>query len=96
MEEVFSRFPHLAEQIIEKLDSKSLTYCRVVGRSWQKFIDEKDYPRTRWTQWTQIQNMVADLRKNCINDGNLSRNLSFAISADLGKVFSSEFLADVT
>ena len=44
MEEAFLRFPHLPEQIFKKLDNKSLTNSRVVGISWQNFIDDKEYP----------------------------------------------------
>ena len=62
MDEVFARFLHLGEQIYEELDDGSLLRSRVVARSWLDFVDYKDYP------WTRIQNMVADLRKNCIDD----------------------------
>ena len=44
MDEIFLRFPHLDEQIFEKIDNKSLTNSRVVQRSWHNFIDENDYP----------------------------------------------------
>ena len=64
MDEVFMRFLHLGEQIYEKLDDGSLLNSRVVARSWNDFVDYKDYP------WTRIQNMVADLRKECIDDRN--------------------------
>ena len=54
MDELFARFPHIAMQIFEQLDNKSLTNCREVANSWQKFIDERnmswirivDLPRT--------------------------------------------------
>ena len=72
MDEVFTRFLHLAEQIYEKLDDRSLSSSRVVARSWNDFVDYKDYP------WTRIQNMVADLKKNCKDDGSLPCNLLFA------------------
>ena len=45
MDEAFLRFPHLPEKILEILDNKSLTNSRVVGISWQNFIDERQYPR---------------------------------------------------
>ena len=39
------RFPHLMEQILQKLDNESLVKSRKVGRMWQKFIDQtKLYP----------------------------------------------------
>ena len=59
MDEVFARFLHLAEQIFEKLDDGSLLRSREVARSWKDFVDYKDYP------WIRIQNIVADLKKDC-------------------------------
>ena len=46
MEEAFLRFPHLPEQIFEKLDNKSLTNSRVVGISWCNFIDDRELKET--------------------------------------------------
>ena len=37
--EVFIRFSHLAEQIFNCLDSKSLAKCNLVSRSWQNFLE---------------------------------------------------------
>ena len=42
MENLILRFSHLVIQIFEKLDNKSLTKCREVRKSWQKFIDENN------------------------------------------------------
>jgi len=39
-----TRFPHIATQIFEQLDNKSLTNCREVSKSWQKFIDDNHLP----------------------------------------------------
>ena len=72
MDEVFMRFLHLAEQIFENLDDASLLRSRVVARTWKGFIDYKDYP------WTRIQNIVADLKKDCVDDRSLAWNLTFA------------------
>ena len=41
MEELITRFAHIAEQIFQQLDDKSLTNCREVAKSWQKFIDDR-------------------------------------------------------
>ena len=62
MEEAFLRFPHLSEQIFQKLDNKSLTNSRVVGILWQNFIDEREYP------WTRFKDVIADLKENCDDD----------------------------
>ena len=37
--EVFMRFSHLAEQIFNCLDNKSLANCNLVTRSWQNFLE---------------------------------------------------------
>ena len=39
MEEVFLRFPHLAESIFEKIGNQDLSKCCEVGQSWKTFID---------------------------------------------------------
>ena len=59
MEEAFLRFPHLPEQIFEKLDNKSLTNSRMVGIPWHNFIDEREYP------WIRIKEISADLNAHC-------------------------------
>ena len=38
MEEVFSRFPHLSEDIFGALDYKSLENCKLVGKSWRNYM----------------------------------------------------------
>ena len=62
MEEAFLRFPHIPEQIFKKLDNKSLTNSRVVGMSWQIFIDERDY------SWIRIKDVISGLNEECEND----------------------------
>ena len=37
--EVFIRFSHLAEQIFNFLENKSLVNCNLVSRSWQNFLE---------------------------------------------------------
>ena len=46
-----SRFPHLAEQILQKLDNEGVAKSREVQQVWQTFIDERDYP------WLRIVNI---------------------------------------
>ena len=38
----YPRFPHIAEQIFEQLDGKSLKNCREVAKLWQECIDDKN------------------------------------------------------
>ena len=49
------RFPHLPEQIFQKLDDESLFKCREVQRSWQNIIDGRNYP------WLRIVNIPTKL-----------------------------------
>ena len=49
------RFPHLPEQIFQKLDNESLFKCREVQRSWQNIIDGRNYP------WLCIVNIPTKL-----------------------------------
>ena len=43
MEDFIERFPHIAEQIFQELDNKSLTTCREVAHSWCQFIDTRNF-----------------------------------------------------
>ena len=47
MEESFFRFPHIGEQILEQLDSKTLTKCREVNNLWREYLDNQKLPWTR-------------------------------------------------
>ena len=54
MEILILRFPHIAQQIFEKLSDKSLTKCRAVGKLWQTFIDENSLPWIRINKFPSI------------------------------------------
>ena len=45
------KFPHLPEQIFQKLNNESLLKCREVSSSWQNTIDGRNYP------WQRIVNI---------------------------------------
>ena len=49
--EIMLRFPHMMEQLLQKLDYKGLAKSREVSRTWQKFIDRKMY------LWLRIVNI---------------------------------------
>jgi ankyrin len=57
MRDLILRFPHVAEQIFQQLDNKSLAKCRNVERLWQKFIDERNYP---WLRIVNIPTILQD------------------------------------
>ena len=40
MEEVLQRFGHIGDQIFEEFDSQTLSNCKLVGRSWNLFLDQ--------------------------------------------------------
>ena len=40
IEELFWRFPHIGEQIIEKIDNPSVANCRQVNKWWCNFVDD--------------------------------------------------------
>ena len=50
------RFPHVIEQIFQKLDDKSLFKCREVARSWKNIIDGRNYP---WIRLVNIPMILA-------------------------------------
>ena len=41
LEEIFWRFPHIGELMIEQLDNQSLTKTREVNKWWQRFVDNE-------------------------------------------------------
>ena len=55
MEYLIERFPHIAEQIFQQLDNKSLSICREVNKVWKNFIDERNYP---WIRIVQIPTLL--------------------------------------
>ena len=62
MEEVFLRFVHLAENIFDLLDAKTVAKCHKVGKSWNSFIQDKNL------MWIKIiKNYDAKTNKNHTN-----------------------------
>ena len=57
------RFPHIALRIFEQLDNKSLTNCREVSRSWQKFIDDNHLSWIRIVKIPSIPRINASYQK---------------------------------
>ena len=58
MDEAMKRFPHLTEQIIQKMDNKGLVKSREVSRTWQEFVDAKEYP------WLRIVRIPTRLKRS--------------------------------
>ena len=51
MDEVLIRFPHLGENIFQKLDSKSLIKCKTVNRTFNNFLKVEKSSCFRVIQW---------------------------------------------
>ena len=47
MEEVISRFTHIAEKIFEELDNYNLIQCKIISESWKNFIEESKFSYIR-------------------------------------------------
>ena len=71
MQDILLRFPHLSEQIFQKLDKESLFKCREVTNSWQNVIDGRNYP------WLHIVNIPTILKK---------RNTYLHLAAKTGQI----------
>ena len=57
VQDLIHKFPHLPEQIFQKLDNESLFKCREVTKSWQNMIDRRNYP------WLRIVNIPTLLNR---------------------------------
>ena len=47
------RFPHLGEEIFQKIDNKSLASCQLVSGSWYRFIQYQKRPK-----WVRIKHLL--------------------------------------
>lgn len=52
-----SRLPHVAEEILEQLDEKSLRNCKEVAKPWQTCIDDKNL---FWIRIIKIPTILTD------------------------------------
>ena len=71
MQVLMLKFPHLPEQIFQKLDSASLFKSREVANSWQNIIDGRNYP------WLRIVNIPSILKE---------RNSYLHLAAETGQI----------
>ena len=61
IEELFWRFPHIGEQILEKIDNPSVANCRQVNKWWCNFVEGKDLLIRK------IQRHVCISKEKCIS-----------------------------
>lgn len=81
MEEIIFRFPHLAEQIFEELDSHSLVKCKKTSRTWNEFIDSEKFYYYRIIK--DYTNCSDGLMKRLVKN----KGAAFNLVSDLKKVF---------
>ena len=58
MDNLILRFPHLFEQVFQKLNNESLFKSREVAKSWKYFINERNY------SWLCVVNIPRILQKS--------------------------------
>ena len=59
LEDLFLRYPHLSEAILNKLDDKALVECKNVSRTWCNVIDGQRF------LWIRILKKYIQKRKKC-------------------------------
>ena len=79
MDEAMKRFPHLIEQIIQKIDDKGLVKSREVSRRLQEFVDAKEYP------WLRIVKIPTRLK---------SGNIYLHLAAEYGQFGMFEWILE--
>ena len=81
MEEVILRFPHLAEQISDNLDNKSLVNCKKVSREFKDFMNSEKFYYYRIIQ--EYTNCSDELMKNLVKNVESAIEVTF----DLQEIF---------
>ena len=66
MEEVFSRFSHLGEEIFDLLDEESIKNCKKVSKTWKNFIESPNQ-KVKWIQIIRNYGKQALIGDNNIN-----------------------------
>ena len=87
MEEIFSRFPHIGEKIMDQLDNANLTDCRLVDGFWRNFIDNQKL------LWMRIIYKSLSMGPNH-EWQEISRKLNFEMVKILGKT-ANQFRKDI-
>jgi ankyrin repeat protein len=93
MEEVISRFPHIAEQIFEELDNYHFTQCKVISQSWKNLMEENKYSYIRLIK--TITNCSKKTMKKIFPKANLEDVILLA--SDVSEVYDElNYEVDVT
>ena len=60
MEELLLRFPHLGEEFFKILRNKDLIKCKMVSRSWYRFITRENF----YKQKVHYENLQKDVDRS--------------------------------
>ena len=82
MDEVFSRFPHIAEQIFEELDNYYLIQCKVISPLWKNFMEGSKFSYIRLIETST--NCSTKAMKKILKKTNLEDTIQLA--SDVSKV----------
>ena len=84
MEEIISRFPHMAEQIFEELDNYHFIQCKVISPSWKNFMEGSKFPYIRLIETST--NCSTKAMKKILNKTNLEDIIQLA--SDVSKLYN--------
>ena len=84
MEEVISRFPHIAEQIFEELDHYHFIQCKGIGQSWKNFMEGSKFSYIRLIK-TSTDCYTKQMKK-VIKETNLEDTILLA--SDVSKLYN--------
>ena len=93
MEEVISRFPHIAQQIFEELDNYHFTQCKIITQLWKNFMEENKFLYIRLIK--TLTNCSKKAMKKIFPEANLEDIILLA--SDVSQVYDKlNYEADVT
>ena len=83
MEEIISRFPHIAENIFEELDNYYFIQCKVISPSWKNFMEESKFSYLRLIKTST--NCSKKAMKRISKKANLEDSIQLA--SDVSKLY---------
>ena len=83
MEEIISRFPHIAEQIFEELDHYHFIQCKGIGQSWKNFMEGSKFSFIRLIKTST--NCYTKSMKKILKETNLEDTIQLA--SDVSKLY---------
>ena len=83
MEQLVSRFPHIAEQIFEELDNYHFIQCKVISPTWKNFMEENKFSYIKYIK--TLTNCSKKAIKTIFPQANLEDTIRLAL--DVSKVY---------